>query len=247
VRTTKLLGSLFAALALSGCLQDAHHQSTTFLDQYARSDPMPAQFWECHGFSCKEVSSVSLSATEWQRVGAVFKPAAKDAKTERRQVSQAVTLMHRLVGAQTGTAVHQWTHKDSNILPNLGDPTQLDCIDGAVNTWTYMTMMEKSGFLRFHHVAKLSNAGALTDPRNTAVLRENSGGGMYAVDPSLVDFGVPPPVIPLATWMGSWPPSLAENDAPSSSGGKDNAPPPAKRKTAALAATPPPAAAGANR
>jgi hypothetical protein len=241
----RLLACLIAGLATSACVQDAHHQSTTFLDRYSNVDPTPARFWECHGFSCNEVSQVSLSPKEWQRVAAVFKPPAKDARTERRQVSQAVSLMHRLVGAQTGTAVNQWTHKDSNILPNMSDPTQLDCIDGAVNTWTYMTMMEKSGFIRFHHVAKLSNAGSLLDPRNTAVLQEKSG-NYFAVDPSLVDFGVPPPVIPLTAWMGDWPPDLSANDAPGSSGDKGGAPSPAKRNAVALATTRPPAAAGAN-
>ena len=75
--------------------------------------------------------------------------------------------MRRLVGTKTGTAVHQWTHKDMDILPNLGDPTQLDCIDEAVNTWTYMTMMERARLFRFHRVAQLSNSGNLHNPRNT--------------------------------------------------------------------------------
>jgi hypothetical protein len=97
------------------------------------------------------------------------------------------------------------------ILPNLGDPTQLDCIDEAVNTWTYMTMMERSGLFRFHRVAQLSNAGSLADPRNTAVVQEISG-GYFAIDPALVDFGVPPPVLPLATWTGDWPPNLSADD-----------------------------------
>jgi hypothetical protein len=239
VLTSKLVGCLIAALALSACAQNDHHQTTTFLDLYAKSDPAPSHFTECHGFGCAEVSKVSLNPGQWQRVAAMFRPSAKDARSERRQVSHAVSLMQRLVGAQTGTAVHQWTHDNMSILPNRGDPTQLDCIDGAVNTWTYMTMMEKSGFLRFHRVANLSNAGSLINARNTAVL-EQKDGGFYAVDPSLVDFGVPPPVIPLATWMGDWPPNLAANN--------DAASPPVKpkRKTLALAATPLPAAAGAN-
>jgi hypothetical protein len=201
-----------AALAVSACADNPHHQSTTFLDQYSAAEPTPANFRECHGFACTNASRVSLSPKEWQRVAAVFKPAAKDARSERRQVSHALVVMHRLVGAQTGTAVHQWTHKDSDILPNLSDPTQLDCIDEAVNTWTYMTMMEKSGFFRFHRVAKLSNAGGLATPRNTAVIEEKSG-GLYAVDPSLVDFDQPPPVIPVLAWMEDWPPDLSANDA----------------------------------
>ena len=118
-----------------------------------------------------------------------------------------------LVGSKTGTAVHQWTHKDSDILPNMSDPTQLDCIDESVNTWTYMTMMERGGLFRFHQVAKLSNAGSLHNPRNTAVLKERNG-DHYAVDPSLVDAGVPPPVLPLASWMTEWPPDLSKSDTP---------------------------------
>jgi hypothetical protein len=206
------VGWLGAALAVSACAQNPHSQSTTFLDRYGEPNPTPAHFIECHGYSCAETSRVSLNKKEWRRVAAVFKPPAKDAKAERRQIAQAVALMQHLVGAQTGTAVHQWTHKNMDILPNFGDPTQLDCIDEAVNTWTYMTMMERSGLLHFHRVAQLSNAGSLADPRNTAVVQEISG-DYFAIDPALVDFGVPPPIIPLATWTTVWPPDLSANDA----------------------------------
>jgi hypothetical protein len=193
-------------------MQTAHNQSTTFLDLHAESNPTIASFRECHGFACAEQSRVSLNAKQWRQVTAAFKPPAKDARTERRQISQAVTVVRRAVGAQTGTGVHQWTHKDMLILPNMGDKTQLDCIDEAVNTWTYMTLMERGGLLRFHRVAQLSNAADMTGPRNTAVLQEKNG-GYYAIDPALVDFGELPPVIPLATWMGKWPPDLSQNDA----------------------------------
>jgi hypothetical protein len=212
VRLSIIVGCLGAALLVSSCAQNSYHQSTTFLDRYAEPNPTPARFLECHGFSCTESSRVALSSKDWHRVAAVLKPPAKNARAERRRIAQAVALMQRLVGAQTGTAVHQWTHQNMKILPNLGDPTQLDCIDEAVNTWTYMTMMERNGLFRFHRVAQLSNAGSLTDPRNTAVLEE-IGGGYFAIDPALVDVGVPPPIIPLAVWMGDWPPDLSANDA----------------------------------
>jgi hypothetical protein len=201
-----------AALLLSGCMQSAHNQSTTFLDRYAELNPTLAHFRECHGFSCAESSSVSLTAREWQRVTAVFKPQVNNAAAERRRIAQAVMVMRRLVGTKTGTAVHQWTHSNTDILPNLGDPTQLDCIDEAVNTWTYMTMMERARLFRFHRVAQLSNSGNLHDPRNTAVIQQNDG-DYFAVDPAVVDFNVPPPVIPLASWLTDWPPKLAATQA----------------------------------
>jgi hypothetical protein len=60
----------------------------------------------------------------------------------------------------------------------------------------------------------LAYGGTLTDvnPRNAAVVQEN-GGEYFAIDPSLVDFGVLPPVLPLATWLGSWPPDLSGTHA----------------------------------
>jgi hypothetical protein len=207
------VASLAAALAVSACVKmDADHFSTTYLDQFATPNPTLAKFSECRGFGCLVVSHVSLSKEQWQRVVAVFKPPAKDAPAERQRIARAVALMQILVGDQTGTSKHQWTHKDLEILQNKGDLSQLDCIDEAVNTWTYMTLMEQAGLFRFHHVARLSHAGTLTDIRNTAVLQEK-GGAYYAIDPSLVDVGVPPPIMPLATWLDHWPPDLPSGEA----------------------------------
>ena len=56
----------------------------------------------------------------------------------------------------------------------------------------------------FHKVAPLSYAPL----RNTAVVQEING-GYYAIDASLVDMGVPPPIMPLAAWLASWPPDPA--------------------------------------
>jgi NADH dehydrogenase FAD-containing subunit len=49
-----------------------------------------------------------------------------------------------------------------NILPNLSDPTQLDCIDEAVNTWTYLTLMEHRPApppFRYRHYGSLATIG----------------------------------------------------------------------------------------
>ena len=198
---------------MSACAENPSHLNTTYLERYADPNPVLASIRECHGFNCSAPSRASLDRDAWRQVEAVFVPRAKDAPTERRQIARGVALIQLLVGQQTGTAVHQWTHRDKEVLPNLTDPTQLDCIDEAVNTWTYLTLMERSGLFHFHRVAKLSNAGSVIDPRNTAVLQEN-GAQYFAVDPALVDVGVPPPVIPLDTWLAHWPPELPASEAP---------------------------------
>ena len=224
----RLLGCLVTALAVSACASNSLNLSTTFIDRYAEPNPTPASFVECRGFGCAETARVSLNDAAWRRVTAIFKPPAKDALSERRKIAQAVVLMQRLVGAQTGTAVHQWTHKDMMIVSNRGDPTQLDCIDEAVNTWTYMTMMERAKLFRFHRVAQLSYGGTPIDPRNTAVLQETAGGQHFAIDPSIVDFGVLPPILPLATWLGDWPPDLSASETHRQS---DGIPPRPRRGT----------------
>jgi len=212
VRFCSILGWLGMAWVMSACAENPSHLNTAYLDRYADPNPVPTSVLECHGFSCSETSRATLNRDAWRRVAAVFVPRAKDAQTERRQIAHAVALIQLLVGQQTGTAVHQWTHRDKDILPNLNDPTQLDCIDEAVNTWTYLTLMERSGLFHFHRVAKLSYAGSPIDPRNTAVLQE-IGGQYFAMDPSLVDVGVPPPIIPLESWIAHWPPDLPASEA----------------------------------
>ena len=212
VRMSPVLRAVVAALAVSACAQSGtNNLDATYLNRYARPNPTLTDIPVCHGFGCAVVSRASLSKQDWRRVAAEFRPQPKDAQDERRRVARAVAVMQLLVGEQTGTAVHQWTHKALLVLPNFGDTSQLDCVDEAVNTWTYMTMMERDGLLRFHHVPQqLSYAGSLSDPniRNTAVLQEKSG-GYFAIDPSLVDAGVPAPVMPLSAWLAPWPPAIS--------------------------------------
>jgi hypothetical protein len=213
VQFSGIICCMGVALVTSACAGNPSHLNTTYLDRYADPNPMLTSVLECHGFSCSETSRAALNRDAWRRVAAVFVPRAKDAPSERRQIAHGIALIQLLVGRQTGTAAHQWTHRDKDILPNLSDPTQLDCIDEAVNTWTYLTLMERGGLLHFHRVAKLSSAGSLIDPRNTAVLQE-IGGQYYAIDPSLVDVGVPPPIIPLESWIAHWPPDLPTSEPP---------------------------------
>jgi len=130
-------------------------------------------------------------------VRAKFNPPPASASDERRQAAEAVAQLDRLVGLRTGTSVHQLHSRW-----NYGDPTQLDCIDDSVNTWTYFTMLAHDNLLRYHTVGGLAHRGTLLtlDFSNTAVLVEKGSGAQFAVDPWMGDAGLPPPVLPLADW-----------------------------------------------
>ena len=150
MRKSSVLWGPAVALALSACAQDPHHLTTHYLDQFATLNPTVAHFTVCHGFFCVQKTPVSLNEEQWRRVAAIFKPRAKDARQERQQIARAVALVESIVGPQAGIAARQWTHKYMLVLPNLGDLSQIDCVDASVNTWTYMTLMEGAGLFQFH-------------------------------------------------------------------------------------------------
>ena len=204
MRLWRALMWLSLALGISACAENSNNLQSFYIDQFADPNPTLSGFTVCHGFYCAERSPASISEDQWRRVTAIFKTRAKDARAERHQISRGVAMIQTIVGPQTGTNAHQWTHKKMYVLPNGGDLTQMDCIDTSVNTWTYMTLMERSGLFAYHRVAPLSYAPL----RNTAVLGEVNG-GYFAIDTSLVDVGVPPPIMPLTVWLGSWPPDPA--------------------------------------
>jgi hypothetical protein len=213
-------------LALAAC----ESGNNEYLRQFAHSGPSPASFYVCYGYSCKYSARVSLREEEWQSVRALLDTAQSNASVERRRlrveelqsvrawrdlapsdesverrrVSLAMARFDQLVAARVGTLVHQRREYNS------GDPSQYDCIDEAVNTWTYLTILDHEGLLRYHRVGGLAHAGTVLefDVRNTATLVATADGMRYAIDPTLVDVGEPPPVVRLQSWVASYPPEL---------------------------------------
>jgi hypothetical protein len=183
-----------AGLLLTSACTSSHNN---LLSNHAVPDPTPSSFFTCYGYGCKYKARIALTPADWQEVRAKFDPPPEDAPTERKDVAEAVAQIERFVGHRTGTLVHQ---KDSRF--NMGDPTQLDCVDNSINTFTYITMLTRDGLLHYHTLAGLAHRGTLLtlDFSNTAVLAENGTGNKFAIDPWLGEAGVPPPVFPLAMW-----------------------------------------------
>lgn len=199
-RGLSIWGVAFLLLALSGCASTGDRSDNYLLSAFATPNPAPGDFFACYGYGCKYRTRIALTLEEWRDVQTEFNPAPEDASDERTRVASAVARFERVVGQRTGTAVHQ---RDSRL--NVGDPTQLDCVDDSINTWTYLTMLARAGLLRYHDVAGLAHRGTLLtlDFSNTAVIVEKDNGERFAVDPWLGEGGVPPPVIPLKLWFSS--------------------------------------------
>jgi hypothetical protein len=206
--------AMMCLAALAACGTENYHFSNGFLRLHADPHPTPPNFSVCHGYGCNIQSHIALSEAEWQSVRAQFAVAAATDKEERVEAANAIALFEVLVGKRTGTAVHQRLSENQTATNPMSDPSQMDCIDESVNTWTYLTMLNRAGLLRFHAVGTNAYAGTIftLDMRNTAVLIRKSDGALFAVDASLVDAALPPAILPLAVWAKDWPPKLADVD-----------------------------------
>lgn len=194
-----LIGASLLLGVLSGCTASEEQRVAGLL----QADPTPEKFSICHGNSCRLRTDVSLSAAEWAQVKASFDPAPADALAERRRIARAIGLLETFAGRQADTL---------GDAPGMGvhwDPDgQLDCIDEATNSTTYLRMMSADGLIRFHDIGLPANRFVITawGPSNTATLTEVATGKGYAVESYFGSNGEPAYVMPLEVWRAGWVP-----------------------------------------
>ncbi len=121
-------------------------------------------------------------------------------------MAYAIAKMETDVGKKLGI-----TDKAGMQFTASGDPTQMDCVDEATNTTSYLLVLKSNGLIRYHTVegtmSKENLAKGLVKlnpvqywPHWTAVLKENKSGQKYAVDSWLFDNGENPAVVKVEDW-----------------------------------------------
>lgn len=173
----------------------------------------PQQFTLCHGFGCSQRSKVSLSQREWNRATNPLRKSAKTADQERKNLIKAMALIE--------TAVQ----KSSGLTPDLGeartfekDEHQMDCLDETINASQYLKFIAQENLLKLHTVADPVHRGYFVDgmwPHNSAAIRDNDTGTIYAIDTYYSDNGGKVYAVDLDTWLNEWRPEGSEtNTAP---------------------------------
>ena len=184
-------------------------------DVFVRSDiitdPAPAQFSVCHGFSCAHVTQVGLNDAQWFAITSVFERAALTPEEEREQIAGAIAKFETVVGVLAGTS----GDLGENAIMGQDQSGQMDCIDESTNTTTYLRILAKAGFLRWHRVEDRVTRGWFLFgwPHTTAVIGERDGGRRWAVDSWFFANGHPPAVAPLEVWQRGWRPGKATETA----------------------------------
>jgi hypothetical protein len=166
------------------------------------TNPTWQRFSVCYDNGCARLDEVALTEHQWNKVRGILASTPESPAEERERLRAAIALMERYVGRITDT----WQDKGGTF--NFSTPGQMDCIDESINTTMYLTMFQRNGLIRHHHVSERATRGWFIFgwPHTTAVIRETASNERWAVDSWFLDNGQPPYILPLGVWRAGWQP-----------------------------------------
>lgn len=155
----------------------------------------------CQGGGCAHSDLVQLTPSEWDKVLQLFTPQAETAEQERTLIADAIGMLEDIVGTKIGTSADR-----AGTFGNSDYPHQQDCNDEAINSTTYMRLMQQSGLIRFHTILDTRTRKFFFTgwPHSTAVIRENDTQAVFAVDSWFYDNGHAATIVPMAQWKDGY-------------------------------------------
>jgi hypothetical protein len=151
----------------------------------------------CHGYGCTFKTTVTLTPAERSRIASIMNGAGKSAEAERAAVRRSVQIFER-----RSTHVIGVRDRPKMDFGKGRERGQMDCVDEAANTSSFLSYLQSTGLLRHHTVRNRDSRGSFLDgryPHFTAVLRDRSGKS-WAIDSWYEPAGGPPDVMRLSEW-----------------------------------------------
>ena len=192
-----------AAFVLSACVYERTGPPARHLADWGVQEPSKQAVSVCHAYGCQKTTRVVFNNTDVKAIAKVMRK-TKKADTpfeERRAVAYAIAWMETEVGKRIRT---------SNDRPGMdyngsGDPTQMDCVDEATNTTSYLMFLYSKGLIKKHTVSIPISKGRIWKgvknwPHWTGILKVNESGVRYAVDSWPFVNGENPAVVKLDEW-----------------------------------------------
>jgi hypothetical protein len=150
----------------------------------------------CFDYGCSAQAPVRYSPFQLGRVQAQFLDADSPA-AERAALARAVAWLYFDAGAQSPI----WRDRGGNFDDDASQPGRMDCIDHSTNTTSFLRLIERYGWLRFHAVGERVMRGRLLSEHWAARMVEHGSKEEWVVDTWFLAPGLPATVFPLRAWL----------------------------------------------
>ncbi len=203
MRQVLLVTFIIAAAVLAGCTYERTGPPQQHLSDWGAQPPTKHAVSVCHAYGCQKVTRVLITDKDVAAIAKVMRK-TKKADTpyeERRAVAYAISWFEIEVGKRIGTS----SDRPGMDFRASGDPTQMDCVDEATNTTSYLMFLYGRGLIKKHTVSIPISKGRVWRgvknwPHWTAILKEEGTGQRYAVDSWIYENGENPAVVKLEDW-----------------------------------------------
>ncbi len=150
----------------------------------------------CSGHGCTYAESFTFDYKFLGELKSHFN-SVKNASEERNVLKKVIALIEQNVGTATGT------DKDRASLGvfGAGNRTQLDCVDEATNTTSYLLVLNRLGVIKYHDIKAPNWKGGLFKwTHYAAVIEDKSTKVLWAIDSGVGDNGKPPLIVEYSKW-----------------------------------------------
>ena len=197
-------GALLVAALLAGCAGQHVGQPLGWYRAQGGMPPSGDRIFVCHAFGCAVRTPVTITPADRAAAARIMRAGAGSPAAERKAIAEAIAWFERRVAKPVGSGgdvggLDLW---------NAGVRGQMDCIDEATNTTSYLLLLQSWTLLRHHTVASPVARGFFLDgryPHATAVVVDEQTGKPWAIDSWPKANGVKPDVMTLQRWFDSFP------------------------------------------
>jgi hypothetical protein len=222
---------VLALATLGGCTYDEEGPPDAHFEKFATQPPRLDTVTVCHAYGCKAQTRFTFTENDIVELRALMArvPRADTPSEERRALAYAIAWMERRVAPTAGTA----SDRTSIDLRGSGDPSQLDCVDEATNTTSYLLVLDHHGLIKHHTVERPLAKDSLTRWTHwAAVIKDKQSGVRFAIDSGTGPNGDNPTMQAAASFYV--PDSYADNASPEKGMSTEdvNAEPPAQNAQA---------------
>jgi hypothetical protein len=199
---------IMLAASLSACVSGGGSDPRIHYVAFDAEPPRGNRITVCHAYTCKMQTPYTFSRQDIAEIRAVMAKVKKGdtPAEERRAVAYAIAHIEVKIGRKLGIkdrAGMQFTAS--------GDPEQLDCVDVATNTTSYLLVMKENGLIKYHTVEGTMSKENLAKgfaqlnpvkywPHWSAILKDTTTGQKWAVDRWPFDQGENPAVQKVEEW-----------------------------------------------